>query len=443
MNSLKNIILEQSRYYYDPSWSPDPEGESPIIDGLSKFDPMEYAWNSTTETYWVKKNTEDDDKWRNLILYSNYDKLKLKLDKAIEQLKIDDADKAQADADAEAEEIEKVAAAEKKAAEKAVKEKEKADAKAAKEKEKAAAKANKNKEIIRTTEVKRENKTLKYDDGSVYVGEVIVKDGKDIRDGKLSKLTMPDGSKYFGEFKDDNFINGTYTFTNSNTIYADAWGIDEQTGAPFIKDGSACRYDELNSGKYYDRYEGTWDQQNQRLKLDLEKYEYDKEFKEINPTDNTNAVDDEAAAKKKAAEDAKLKADAEAEKKAAEDAEKAKKKEVVKTDPAQKAIASNYLLQKQFVANLAVQLNNDKKLREKFKKGSEIMTSVQNYYNDKFPLIKTGNSSILKQNNKNIITWINLMRPKLNGGTNFTVDINLINPTTNKTEKTTVTINVF
>ena len=77
MNSLKNIILEQSRYYYDPSWSPDPEGESPIIDGLSKFDPMEYAWNSTTETYWVKKNTEDDDKWRNLILYSNYDKLKL------------------------------------------------------------------------------------------------------------------------------------------------------------------------------------------------------------------------------------------------------------------------------------------------------------------------------------------------------------------------------
>ena len=147
--------------------------------------------------------------------------------------------------------------------------------------------------------------------------------------------------------------------------------------------------------------------------------------------------------KKKAAEDAKLKADAEAKKKAAEDSKKEKKKEVVKTDPAQKAIASNYLLQKQFVANLAVQLNNDKKLRQKYKKGSEIMTSVQNYYNDKFPLIKTENSSILKQNNKNIITWINWMRPKLNSGTNFTVDIKLTNPITNKQEKTTVTINLF
>ena len=396
MNNFKNIIIEQSKYYFDPTWNPSEEDETIIIPGLSRFDPLEYAWNSTTETYWTKKTKEDDDKWRNLILYSNYDKLKLKLDKAVEKLKTDNI------TDTEIETGDG---------------------------------GNGEPEIVTVNqpEVKRETKTVVYDDGSVYVGEVIIIDGKDIRDGK-GVNTAKDGTKLDGKFKDNNLIEGTYYFTNGDYIFAEDWGAEEKDGTLFIKDGTMCKY-YVEADR--NTYEGRWDRKNQRVITGSGPDDY----YQVNPSvDNTAIAND----KKKAVEDAKLKADAEAKKKADDAAKQnTKKKEVVKTDPTQKAIASNYLLQKQFVANLAVQLNNDKKLREKYKKGSEIMTSVQNYYNDKFPLIKTGNSSILKQNNKNIITWINLMRPKLNGGTNFTVDMNLTNPTTNKTEKTTVTINVF
>ena len=48
--------------------------------------------------------------------------------------------------------------------------------------------------------------TIKYPDGSVYVGEV--KDGKEHGRGTY---TWPDGTKYEGEWKDGEFWNGTFT----------------------------------------------------------------------------------------------------------------------------------------------------------------------------------------------------------------------------------------
>ncbi len=67
--------------------------------------------------------------------------------------------------------------------------------------------------------------TIRYDDGCVYVGQVV--NGK--RHG-IGKLTWPDGDVYEGAWKDDQRTGkGKYTWP-SGAIYEGDWKDDQRTG---------------------------------------------------------------------------------------------------------------------------------------------------------------------------------------------------------------------